>query len=206
MFISPEEAKKRIESEDNLMNIIKKVPLISSVPSALSEEDESEDLEVEPVAVEMVPFSHRPGRKSLDPNRFNQTIPDEIREVIGTLAHFDHQEIIAKDFGISQPKVSQIKNGEGKADKEAKNQVEVNLGKVRDAAIQAMLDSIGLIDADKLAAHSQKDIAAVASQMSKVFQNIQPKEKENTGPSVAIQIYAPRTKNEDDYDVVTISR
>lgn len=151
------------------------------------------------VVVKIADRINRPGKKGLS---------DEEKELIGTLAHIDGQKIVAKTFGISQPMVSDLKNGyngssEGRAfDVGLKTKIDNNLDSVREKVSKVALDKLqsvleGITD-DKISSANLATLSLAAGNLSKLTHK-----DDNDKPIVnALLFYSPRNKEEDDYETV----
>lgn len=165
MFISQEEAQRRLRSERNT--------------AARSNH----------VVVE----THRNGR--------GQTIPTELKVLVGTLAHVDTQKNVAEAFDVPQSDVSLIKNGKvgGAAVAE---KIEQNLEVVRDKAIEKLMICLGLLTPEKLAEEKARSVSAIAADMSRVVEKTLP--RQNAGPQVQLVVYAPQQRDESKYRVIEV--
>ena len=76
--------------------------------------------------------------------------------------------------------------------------------KVQEVALTRLMDALGLLDADSLLNEKPKDLSIIASNLSRVHNNLRPRD-ERDGNSVVVQIYAPQQKKLSDYDVIEIS-
>jgi hypothetical protein len=110
------------------------------------------------------------------------------------------QKDIAKSFGTVQTNVSAIKTGKTEVDEET---VEKVLGTVRDAALEKVMQSIGLITTDKLEETKAKDLSVIAANMSKVAANTIV-DKGDKGTQVTLHVYCPEPKQESSYRTIEV--
>ena len=137
------------------------------------------------------------GRKEGD-----KTMPDFLQEVIGVLGRTEDQRGVAKVFGISQPHVQQLSTGKnnGTIDLLKKDRVDAQLSRIRDRAVDKLMNAMGLMTDGKMQEETAKDLSGIAANMSKVVQVTLPKEVNDTNLQQVI-IYAPETQAEDFYQI-----
>lgn len=180
MFIDREELESRLATDKNLVNATKSLQ------------------------IERCGSGRTPGA-------VNRT--DSQRAAIGELAHLVGEQNAADLTGASQSQVNSYKRGFNSSGKRhhnpaLDNEIQDSLGKVRDAAIDRMLASMGLITDDKLKSVSKAtDLATIAGTLSKVAQIGIPKESRdaNSGPNVQVVVYAPAIKEEKTYEMVEVN-
>jgi hypothetical protein len=140
------------------------------------------------------------------------TIPHETKALIGTLAKFDSQKNVAKEFETSQPNVSYISRGiDGeKINPELKRDIELSArfmrDKVSERAVDVLMRSIGIVD-DKLenvkdaetASSVAKNLATIADKMRPIDSN------NNQATRILINIHGTKQKSEDDFEVIEVS-
>lgn len=165
MFISPEEAARRLTSERNT---------------------------VRQTSLAVVPIQHN-GRGS--------NVPDQLKVLVGTLAHLDTQKNVAEAFGVTQPHVSMIKNGVT-GGQEVADRIEQSLGEVRDKAIEKLMIVFGLLTPEKLGAEKARGLSAIAADMSRVVEKTSP--RQFGGPQVQLVVYAPQQREESKYRTIEV--
>lgn len=178
-FISEEEADRRLTSPDNLC--------VQMVP-------ESGDLNILKL--------HNGGKNEGDKN-----IPLEIQAVIGAAAHLDTAKNVADEFGVSPQQVHNLKHGrttylKGKNEKLV-DALGIEKKKVADLALQRTLEAMGVIKPSDLEGKPVQ-AADVALKMANVFEKMSPKEASTDGSNVQVNVFVPRVKNEEEYDVIEV--
>ena len=175
MFIDPDKAQERLDSEDNLANRFGKK---------------------EEVKILEIPL-RQPGK-----DRPNLSI--EERTEIATRAMLgENQTKLAQEFGTTQENVSQIKNRKGHSHSGIdEDQVEKSLGNVRDKALDRLMSSLGLLTDDKLSGCSAKDLSVIAANMGRVVDKTLPKSE--SSDRVNFIVFAPELKQEKSFNVIEI--
>lgn len=136
-------------------------------------------------------------------------VPLEIKKLVASeaLAGISVDEIREK-YNVSASSVSAYKNDANStasyhdANKElAENNKQVRTT-ISERAEGVILESIGLLTVEKLAAAKARDIAGIAKDMSAVISNM--KDKGNAPTGVNITIMVPQVKEEQDFKVIDI--
>ena len=146
MFLTKEQAEKRLSSENNLANRFN-----------------SSQVEITEKVIQL------PGKK---PGSIN--LEKEVRNEIAIRARLGETQVsLAKEFKVITPTVSSIERGKVKGIDEDK--VEKAINEVRDRALDRLMHSLGLITDDKLSGCSAKDLSVIASNMGRVVEKVTPK-------------------------------
>jgi transcriptional regulator with XRE-family HTH domain len=128
-------------------------------------------------------------------------LTDEQRNEIAVRSRLgEKQTDLAREYGTSQPNVSNIERGEGGRTDEAR--VERQLSEVRDIALGKLMLSLGLITEDKLQDCGADTLARVAAHMSKVIEKSMP--RQDPRANINLVIYTPEMKKETGFKVVEI--
>lgn len=193
MFIDDKELDRRVNRDDNLIAKLRK-----------SKNHKSR-----------VDIPNEQGRQKGDNN-----VPPIVREIVGTLAHFDSRSSIADSFNVSPAQVSNYKNGkvtpqlgdDYDGNIALQQAIDRNLGRVRDKALEKLVMTLDAITPEKVhTTVKAKDLSAIASNLSSIVQKsmpiaIQRKIHESGGSAVQLNLYAPTTRTEEDYEVITINK
>lgn len=174
MLLSESEALERLSSPRNLANIFgqKKASDVIEIPI------------------------HRPGRKAGVPN----LSPVERNEIAFRSKMGETQTALAQEFGTSQPHVSQIANGKDSSlDQDA---ISRRLSEVGDAALDKLVESLGLIDREKLKKETASGLSKIASNLSAVIERTQP--KENVAQQTTVIVYTPELRKEASFKVIDV--
>jgi hypothetical protein len=179
VHLTTEEARRRLASGKNLVNSL---PTNGSHPPRAS------------LVETKVLLLGRSERKK---------IPDLLKAKLGTLAHFENQHKLEEEFGVSQPVISKAKNGKvGGSD--IQDRINMNLGLVRDKALEKLMSTLGLIDEAKLMDQDAKGLAHVASSLSRVVKDTAPAEIGSGDTKVQVVVYAPQQKDERKFEVIDV--
>jgi hypothetical protein len=128
------------------------------------------------------------------------------RELVGTLANLGNSSEVARTFGISTSAAHNAKLGQSSPSKplpELQSKLEKNLGRVREKAIDTILESLDLMDTNKLEKEDARGLSAIASNLSKVVEKTLPKSSESSLRAQLI-VYAPTQVNETKFEIVEI--
>lgn len=185
MFLTEEQASRRLNNESNLANLTARL-------ESLEKPQESEVF-IPEVIEETI---HRPGRKS-DVKSLSQ---DESNEIAIRARLGERQETLAEEFNITQPNVSYLKNGKTK--KVNEEVVDKVVSEVRDKALERLMKSLNLITDDKLSGCSARDLSVIASNMGRVVEKTMPKSE--SSDTVNFIVYAPELRQEKSFPSVEI--
>lgn len=179
-FIDEDEATRRLTSPDNLC--------VQMIP-------EGGDLNILKL--------HNGGRSFGDNN-----IPDEMRAIIGAAAHIDTAKNVAEEFNVSPQQVHKIKHGvvtyaKGK-DEKLVSALEETKAKGVNIALEKTLLAMGVINPKDLEGKPVQ-AADVALKLANVIDKLSPKDDgSGDGTRVQVNVFVPRLKNEDDYEVIEV--
>lgn len=193
MLISPEEAKARLESSDNLANR----------PQGKLQEYGDHSTRFSRKETIIGSISLRPfwngGRREGDTN-----VPSFLREIAAVAAQFEPSSTVAKNLNLSKPQVDQYKAGcisPGVKDADLTSKIEDNLGAVRELAVTKMMSSLNLMTDSKMDKCKATELASIAANLSKVTSNT---DKKNQNGSDRIIVYSPETKEENHYTTIVV--
>ena len=133
-------------------------------------------------------------------------LSDDQREVVGTLANVLPAARVAETFGLSNYAVHQAKNGrtgQNTQDEELQRKLDKNLGRARDKALDVLMESLDLMDSNRLEKEDARSLSAIAANVSRVVEKTLPKEKDS-GVRAQLIVYAPTQINESRFEVVEI--
>ena len=186
MKITQEELNRRLGDKGNLLNKLNVGLKISETPK----QDFPEKLIPEVSRRGNDEFNRNDaGRKADMPNA-----PQSLRIVAGVLARAEGNAVrVAENLNLSN---GQVRYAEKKIDKPTEKQVQ-------DIALTRLMDAIGLLDVDTISGEKPKDISAIAANLSRVHNNLRPKE-DRGGNNVNIVMYAPRLRETKDYEVIEV--
>ncbi|MHC4648743.1 MAG: hypothetical protein ACYTBJ_25075 [Planctomycetota bacterium] len=148
------------------------------------------------------------GRKTLSPM---------MRNLIGAAARIDGAKSASKAFDVSESSARHYSKGrtgqEQPIVKAEKAEVEKHVDNIRTKrekitngsydAIAALFDDDGPVSAENVKAMKPREAVSVAKDLAAVVDRITPKEKD-TGQKVQVVVFAPRQKEEKDYESIDI--
>lgn len=209
MFISEEELRKRIGSESNLLNIIRKVPppitpsnlTVPEFDPPLVKENLPEETNRQRAARHArgeIKQETRHGEYVVNPNIDN----DILRSTIGILASQTSSQQVQKEFGLTKNQVTGAKKSKKKS---IQDRIESGKNKISELAIDRLMETLGLISTDKLINVSAKDLSTISSNLANVVQKSKEADKmQRAGANVTLSIYAPEVTSSDKYRVIDV--
>lgn len=139
-------------------------------------------------------------------------VPDSLRKIIGETAITDGRQSaleLAKSFGISSSSVSAYTQGahSTKSYNQKPNLAHIERAKERitKRARGKLLLALSHITEDKLSEAKLTELASVATAMSKVATDHSPESGNGSGVNVQFNVFRPRIKEEDDYQVIHVT-
>ena len=138
---------------------------------------------------------HKPIEK---PNVRGPNVPTEVKVVAGALAVQTSVREASEALDVSMGVVREAKNS---SNPEVKQGVSDALERVRDLALDKLMNSLDLMTNEKLNEGSAKDLAVVAANMSRVVEKTSPRAE---AANVQLVVYAPQQRQEKQYKVVDV--
>lgn len=206
MFLTQEQAKIRLNSENNLANKFSKIEPVRATFNPSSSDQVSEELAKEPTEEPLNSISstqHTVTEKVITlpgKNRINLTKEERTNIALESRLGTETQLELARAHDITPLAVHNIHTGKVKGIDEAR--VERMINSVKDRALDRLMASLGLLNDDKLSGCSAKDLSVIASNMGRVVEKIQPKEIQ--ADNINFIIYAPELKQERAYETVEV--
>lgn len=200
-IITPEEAERRLNGEGNLATkfrpsthpVATREEALARWEDRMKERDTPPDSEMATAEVEVVPYQGDRIRMD-DDERFNV--------IVAALASGKSQAEVARELGVSESMVSRLVSGErGSAELQAK--VDSTLGKISDAALDRILQSVHSITDEKLTKSSAKEAASVAKDLTSVVDKITNRGRKDA-QNVKVVIVQPSQGSLEDYEVIQI--
>lgn len=131
----------------------------------------------------------------------HQPRPEFLKEIqAGLVIDGETESEVALAFGSSQRAVSHAFTGD-RLSEESKERITARRSKAQEVALDKLMDTLGLINNEKLEECSAKDLSIIAGNMSKVVDHMDNKSVMNSNVLV---IYAPKQKTESEYEVVSL--
>lgn len=188
MFVTDEEAERRLNHKDNLSLVLLKNQKLTGSNGKGNR------------------TNHRGSRKG---------VPDLtpfMRELIGTTAHLDTAKSTAKTFGVSSHQAHNLKHGKlsqsGPVNSDLEKRIVGNLLKAKDTAADIVMRTLGLVSSEAGQAEIQelnvKDKMEVAGRAAGIIDKLTPKDRINQDNSTKVVIFAPMQRKETEFEVVEI--
>lgn len=145
-------------------------------------------------------------------NKGDVEVPDSLRKIIGETALEDRQDglELAKAFGVSDSSVAAYKSGSTSCatynggNPALKSHMNSARERIIRKARRKLFGALDNITDDKLEQTKARDLAGIAKDMSAVIKNLEPEVKDNNSTNVNIVMYAPRMRQEIDYETITV--
>ena len=140
---------------------------------------------------------------------------ENISPIVKKLAALDSlnttldQKDIARIHGITQASVSAFSNGYNVTNKDVRKEIpeiveilEARKNKIKDVASSKLLDALEFFTPESL---KQKDIPTAAARLSGVMKDLEDKKEGEINNRPQFFIFAPRQRDEDSYEVITVN-
>jgi len=135
--------------------------------------------------------SHSPGAKA--------RASVVVRAVAGALAIQSSVPDVAENLGLTE---NVVRGAVHSKNPEIRDRITGATERVRELALDRLLESLGLLTVEKVSSAGAKDISAIAANMSKVVDHVTPKQ---IGGNVQLILYAPKgQQREEDYEIVEV--
>ena len=216
MRIDTKELARRLNSDKNISNLVKRsAPVPSGSMSQKEADNDSRSVTIDADKTEPSLFEPlNPGprqhvtHETIDHGhrRGCPNIPEPVREVIGALGELNSYKSISQVFDVSIPAVQQAVSGKvgGRpANKERQDAVIARRLSIEDVALAKLMKSLDLIDDEKMEGCSAKELSQVSSNLAKVSQSMR-ETNTSIGQQTNIVVYSPERRAEDKYNVVDV--
>lgn len=189
MFKTEDQINERLNSKNNLVNRFgnnsaKDIPGATHPHEVIQENNPQ---------ITVIPLE-QPGNKAkpkLDAAQKNEIA---VRSRLG-----EKQHELAKEFKVSQSAIGEIEQGRTKVNEDL---VQAKINEVGDVAMTKLLCALDFITPEKLEKSKATDLSMIASNMSKVVNNVRGKDSD--APKVIVQIYAPELKSESSFRTISV--
>ena len=196
MLVSPEEAEARLTSPNNLLNRRELDKTARQNIRTKFPTHPEDNCAIKPI--------HNGGRRPGDTN-----LSPEQRAVIGSEAQLQTLDAVADKFGISRHHAHELANGKvftaNGQDDELIKDINNKLHEPHKLAVEKLTQTLLALDEDKIKAIGKaKDLASVASHLSRIAENTAPlkHDDEDARSSARIIVYSPTIKQENHYSSV----
>jgi hypothetical protein len=204
MFISKEEAERRLSSGRNLAS----ASFVSPRVSLLSSEN--------PGPISTGPIAPEVTKSTAEVREIDRSFTKQ-KDLLGSkrtqIAKFAienpkiKQSDVALLHNVSVPEVAACKSGKiggrpaNSLNKDIRSEL---LNSAKDTALEKLMVALGLLDAEKLASlESAKDIGRFSKDMASVYNSLTA-QTQASGAQVNLIVYAPKSKNEDNFKIVDV--
>lgn len=211
MYISQEQLDKRLNSNNNLLNVLKEkvtptdyshikiapIPSLNPPPVNSNLPNENDKQRAARIARHHIDHSKLHGEYTVNPNISN----DIVRSTIGILAETGtSSKAIQTEFAVTKNQIIGAKKS-----KRLKKQIEQGKDKVSELAIDRLMATLGLLTPDKMLNEKPKDLSIIAANISSVVARMKPpEEKKDTHNGVTIQVLAPQIRDVSSYPVIEV--
>jgi hypothetical protein len=144
--------------------------------------------------------------------RRSNEIPESIRKIVGETAleagRAEAQTLLQQTLGVSaMSSIDAWKEGKtsscnNETRRDLVNHMLMVREKITNKAQKKLIQAIDSITKDKLEGSTAKDASSVAKDMSAVIKNMDNEVKESNQPTVNFVLVAPKSKTEEQYDVI----
>lgn len=186
MFKTEDQINERLNSKNNLVNRFGNNNSAPQVPHEVIQENDPQ--------ITVIPLE-QPGNK----NGKSKLSSDQKNEVAIRARLGEGQTKLAQEFGVSQSAIGEIEQGRTKVNEEL---VQAKINEVGDVAMTKLLCALDFITPEKLEKSKATDLSMIASNMSKVVNNVRGKDSD--APKVIVQIYAPELKSESSFRTINV--
>jgi len=207
-FISDDEYRKRIDSPENLINIVDGV--VNSEGERNKDKGVSEK-EINSFIRDGMIINSGEKRNTGVKGKVlgDKNVPDVIRDVITIQGNFEKKTEVAKHWGVSPATVSNLANGtpnrgnpDAISNQRAQAVIEDNVSKIRRVVEKRILSALEYLTSDKLEEVDAKDLSIIVKNLSGVAGGLE--KKDQSGPAINVQtiFYNPGTKTVNEYEVI----
>jgi hypothetical protein len=185
-ILNEEEADKSLNRENNLAHKINRIREVRELDRTEISKD------------------HIPGRDQGTPN-----VPEFLRPVIAAEARICKHQEVADAYGIGKSTVDHYATGRIGGSKEAgeraglKQDTDKRLEPIRSRALDLTMKALGLVENNEDLPNCKPEVLMnIASQASRIHQNLSPKENPLDQDRTQLIVYAPNLKKIADYEVI----
>ena len=125
-------------------------------------------------------------------------VPVSVKITAGALARQTNVKDVSAELGISPGVVRDSMNSTNPVVRQG---VDTALDRVRELAIDKLMESLRLITPEKMDKTSAKELSTIAANMSRVVEKTSPREQ---NANVQLIVYAPQQREEKQYRVIDV--
>ncbi len=127
-------------------------------------------------------------------------VSTEVKALSNVLSKLDGADAAASALGLTP---AQVRASSRSKNPEVIKKTSATIERVRDLALDRLMDSLGLLDIDSLRAEPARNISAIAANMSKIVHNLAPSDVAASERRTLV-IYAPNQREQKDFSVIDI--
>ena len=206
MFITKEQMEKRINSSNNVINVIKQNISISNPTAKVGVQDNI------PVIQENLPQENnqeraaRNARNNIDYSELHEEYTvnpnignDTVRATIGALSATGvSSQTLQKEFGVTKNQIIGARNS-----KPLKERIDNTKDKVSELALDKLMSVLNLLDTDSIANEKPKEIANIAVSMAKVVGSMRKHDQEKDN-KITLTVITPMQRNIESYNTIDV--
>ena len=172
----------------------------------------SNDFEAEKAKLGIIPT---PTAEIIDINRGRgnaKEVPEVIRQIISEEAIVNgNTDEIAKRFGVSKSSVDAYKHGAtstatyNKPDEKLKKANDELRGIISTSARLKLLEALAEMTPERISKAKIRDIAAITKDLASVAKDMDTINQGNTNNGIQVTVYAPRLREEGEFEVITVN-
>ena len=217
MFISEEEAKRRINSGGNLLRRLN-IPLpepeprpVDQVDIALDEVQQNPTDATEDDAIRLAMLAGRRHLKTSDQRggRYPQqgNVPPIFRQLIGTAAKLGTSTGAARAWGVNSTMAHHYKHGRTGQEQESRGlqeAIDQNVLVVRGQVLDLLSTTVSNITPDKLENRNAQELSAIARNLSSIMSSTRPLVNVEQTNNAQVIVFSPETEKETTYETIEV--
>lgn len=217
MFISEEEAKRRINSGGNLLRRLN-IPLpepeprpVDQVDIALDEVQQNPTDATEDDAIRLAMLAGRRHLKTSDQRggRYPQqgNVPPIFRQLIGTAAKLGTSTAAAKSWGVNSTMAHHYKHGRTGQEQESRGlqeAIDQNVLVVRGQVLDLLSTTVSNITPDKLENRNAQELSAIARNLSSIMSSTRPLVNVEQTNNAQVIVFSPEAEKETQYETIEV--
>jgi len=214
MFISEDEAARRIHSGDNLLRRLKRDAPPEPVAEVDIVLDQTQNDPTEPTEDDAVRLAILAGRRHLKTSdqrggRYPQqgNVPPIFRALIGSAAALGTAAATAHAWGVNPVMAHHYKHGRTSQEKESpglQEAVDQNTLVVRGQVLEILAATVSEITPEKLENKDAKELSMIARNLSGILSSTKPTVIAPPSNNAQVIVFAPELEKEQTYDTIEV--
>jgi hypothetical protein len=128
-------------------------------------------------------------------------MPVAAKVIVGAAGLLSQYSKASRDLGLSYSAVESTTNGRFK-NPEAKAKLDKLVDNIQETAALKLVEALGLITPEKMENAKLRDLSSVAADMARILEKTSNRNNQVNQTQNQVIIYAPRTKDEDEFKVI----